>query len=384
MIYFEKTDSSYTKKEFDEIANQYSRQLKQAGYDRTCRLGVSGDYDNLFKIRGIMNVCSVVVIDSKASEYEKSHYDVDIWEDELPSPRFDQCKEDEVIGYCSSGSTEQPRIISWHKAGYEYELEYSYKIQSGITKNDSTWNYLPLWAPLGQQVFNSCYDIDATFYVLNRPYSNWPKYLPTFVVGSPNVLLRIVRETDEPYETMSIREIRANSSPMYKDIKQEIQSYFNCITTDCYGMSEVGSISAMTYPQKFGSVGFVNEGRHVEIIDGEIVVEGFHTGDLGHIDDDGFLFITGRIKDVINKGGVKIMPYEVEQAMFKCGVEDCVVFGHNTVNALVNGKLDDDKLKIMLRDYKYPDKIINVDKIPRRESGKINRKILLEKYKDVI
>ena len=382
MIYFEKTDSSYTKAEFDEIANQYSEHLRQAGYDRTCRLGVYGDYDNLFKIRGIMNVCSVVVIDSKASEYEKSHYDVDIWIDELPPPRFNQCKEDEVVGYCSSGSTDKPRIIPWHKSGYEYELEYSYKTQSGITKNDSTWNCLPLWAPLGQQVFNSCYDIDAGFYVLKEPYKNWPVFNPTFVVGSPNVLLRIIQKTEVPYTTMSIREIRANSSPMYKDIKQAIQTYFNCITTDCYGMSEVGSISAMTYPQKFGSVGFINEGRNVEIVEGEIVVDGFHTGDLGHIDDDGFLFITGRIKDVINKGGVKIMPYEVEQAIFACGADDCVVFGYNTVNALVKGELNETKLKTMLRDYKYPSNIINVDSIPRRESGKINRKKLINQYCD--
>jgi len=377
MIYIEKTDSWYTKEEFDQKANEYSKLLLEKGYDRTCRLGVLSDYENVFKIRGVMNVCSVVVIDKGASDFEKSHYDVDIWIDELPTPRFNQCKIDEVVGYCSSGSTEKPRIIPWHKSGYDYELEYSYKTQSGISSLDSTWNVLPLWAPLGQQVFNSCYDIDSTFFILNHPYDNWPKYCPTFVVGSPNVLLRIVRETRMPYEKMSIREIRANSAPMHKTIKQEIQNYFNCITTDCYGMSEVGSISAQTYPQKYGSVGFVNEGRDVVISDdGEIIVDGFSTGDIGYIDNDGFLFIKGRKKEVINKGGVKVMPYEVEKAMYLSGVNDAVCFGDSEVFAVYEGNLDTDKLKSLLKEYKYPSKLIKLDKIPRRPSGKINRKIL--------
>ena len=375
MIYFEKNNLSYTKEESEKIANQYSKKLIQAGYDRTCRLGVLGDYNNIFKIRGIMNVCSVVVIDQNASSFEKSHYDVDIWiDDDPPPPRFNQCNIDEVIGYCSSGSTDKPRIIPWHKDGYNYELEYSYKTQSGITPADSTWNVLPLWAPLGQQVFNSCYDIGATFYVLNKPYDNWPDYNPTFLAGSPNVLNRLVEETKTPYTNLSIREIRANSAPLYKDIKQKVQTFFNCITTDCYGMSEIGSISAQTYPQKYGSVGFINEGRDVSISEsGEIIVEGYNTGDIGYIDEDGFLFVKGRIKDVINKGGVKIMPYEVEKAMFRCGVDDCVVFGFNEVCAVVEGKLNLKKLKTLLKPYKIPTKIFYVDKVPRRKTGKISR-----------
>ena len=277
MIYFEKNNLSYTKVQCEEIAEQYADQLRRIGYDRTCRLGVLGDYDNVLKIKGIMKVCSVVVIDQNASDFEKSHYDVDIWIDhDPPPPRYNQCKTDEVIGYCSSGSTEKPRIIPWHQKGYEYELEYSYKTQSGITQNDSTWNVLPLWAPLGQQVFNSCYDIGATFYILDKPYDNWPDYNPTFLAGSPNVLNRLVDETKKDYTNLSIREIRANSAPLYKDIKLKVQNFFNCITTDCYGMSEVGSISAQTYPQKYGSVGFINEGREVTISEDEEIIVNTH------------------------------------------------------------------------------------------------------------
>lgn len=383
MIYFEKSNLSYTKEQCEQIANQYSEQLRAAGYDRTCRLGVYGCYDNVLKIRGIMNVCSVVVIDEKASEFEKSHYDVDIWKDEVPPPRFNQCTVDEVIGYCSSGSTDTPRIIPWHNKGYQYELEYSYKTQSGITPADSTWNVLPLWAPLGQQVFNSAYDIGATFYILDQPYRNWPEYNPTFLSGSPNVLNRLVDETAVPYDTLSIREIRANSAPLYKELKQKVQNFFNCITTDCYGMSEVGSISAQTYPQKYGSVGFINPERNVEFgDDGEIIVDGFPTGDVGYIDQDGFLFVRGRKKEVINKGGVKIMPFEVEQAMIQCGVQDVVVFGYDEVYAVVEGKVDYEKLRTMLKEYKLPTRIYYVKSIPRRATGKINRSTLLDWCRD--
>jgi len=168
---------------------------------------------------------------------------------------------------------------------------------------------------------------------------------------------------------------------MYKDFKVEAQQFFNCITTDSYGVNEIGTISIMHYPQKYNSVGYVLDNIDCKIIDNEIIVNNFATGDLGHIDEDGFLFITGRKKETIIKGGWKIMPYEVEQALLDSGASDVVVFGYDNVYAEVVGKIDLDLLKSKIARYKIPEKIFYVESINRKGQGKINRKNLLDEYK---
>jgi len=120
--------------------------------------------------------------------------------------------------------------------------------------------------------------------------------------------------------------------------------------------------------------------KTVTFDNGEIVVDGYHTGDLGYIDDEGFLFITGRVKDVINQEGIKIMPYEVEEALIKCGAIDCVVFGYDSVYAVVVGQIDTEQLSKEIAWYKIPKKVFYVESIPRKGQGKISRKELLKQY----
>ena len=68
---------SYTRQEFDEIANTYAEKLKNAGYDRTCRIGIYSDWNNIFKIFGAMQVCSPVIVDKDSKTFELQSYDID-------------------------------------------------------------------------------------------------------------------------------------------------------------------------------------------------------------------------------------------------------------------------------------------------------------------
>lgn len=371
---------SYTKQEFDKLAQEYTNQLIEAGYDKTCRIGIYSDWKNIFKIFGAMKVCSPVIIDKDSKTFELDFYDIDIWNDTLPEPKFNQCAKDEVVGICSSGSTDKPRIVPITKQQYEVDgLDNNIQIHANLCNKDSTVNFIPLWVCIGFQTFSACYKYGATYHVLNNPWKDWPTVNPTFIIGSPNVLNGMM-ETDVPYENMTIRHIRTVGAPMYKDFKIKAQQYFNCITTDSYGINEIGTISIMHYPQKYNSVGFVLD--KIDIIfedDNEIIVNGFATGDIGHIDKDGYLFITGRKKETIIKGGWKIMPYEVEKALLQCGAKDAVVFGYDRVYAEVVGKVDLEKLKSKLASYKIP-KIFSVDEIKRKGQGKINRKDLYNEY----
>jgi phenylacetate-coenzyme A ligase PaaK-like adenylate-forming protein len=152
----------------------------------------------------------------------------------------------EVASFCSSGTTDQPRLIPWT---YEQSLSKGLEnqIRNVVTEFDRTFNMLPLWSSIGLQVFNVFSEKNAKFYILENIY-DWPKIKPTFLLGLPSQFLDLIENTKEPYDLMTVRHIRTIGAPLSKEVKQKIQSYFNCITTDCYGMNEIGSISTMREP----------------------------------------------------------------------------------------------------------------------------------------
>ena len=115
------------------------------------------------------------------------------------------------------------------------------------------------------------------------------------------------------------------------------------------------------------------------------------TGDIGYLDEENYLFLKGRNDDVINIGGEKVIPYEIEEIVKQISeVEDAVVFGiHHEIfgqtiklNVLKKKNSDLDKSKILsyciknLEKFKIPSKIEFVDKIPKNEYGKVKRYML--------
>ena len=114
----------------------------------------------------------------------------------------------------------------------------------------------------------------------------------------------------------------------------------------------------------------------------------FKTGDLGKFDEDGFLFISGRIKEIINKGGEKISPQEIDEALMKHeAVFQAVCFsmkheklGEDIAAAVVlkEGKTVDQKelrthLSKSITTFKIPRKILILSEIPKGNTGKIQR-----------
>jgi o-succinylbenzoate---CoA ligase len=150
-----------------------------------------------------------------------------------------------------------------------------------------------------------------------------------------------------------------------------------------------------------GSAGRPLLTTHVRIEDGEILVQGptvsresidsddwLHTGDLGHIDDEGFLYVTGRKGDVIVTGGENVMPAEVEAVLVAhSAVEDAAVVGRpdpewqEAVCALVvlteGGEANEEELRshcaATLAPYKVPKRVDFVSELPRTASGKLLR-----------
>ena len=117
----------------------------------------------------------------------------------------------------------------------------------------------------------------------------------------------------------------------------------------------------------------------------------FRTGDLGRLDPDGFLFVTGRIKEMINRGGEKILPNEIEDAlMAHPAVSDAVAFGtahtrlgEDVMAAVVlrqGFSVDEPELRRFaaetIADFKLPRRIYFLDTIPKGATGKPARTAL--------
>ncbi len=127
--------------------------------------------------------------------------------------------------------------------------------------------------------------------------------------------------------------------------------------------------------------------------------EWLKTGDIGYFDKDGYLYIQGRVKEIINKGGQKIFPREIEETFLKHpDVSSVVAFGypHPTLGEdIVAGvvlKKKNKKSKAKLKEFarkelpyfKIPTKLIIVDGIPKTMSGKIQRVGLYKHFKDYL
>lgn len=135
--------------------------------------------------------------------------------------------------------------------------------------------------------------------------------------------------------------------------------------------------------------GYVNE----PLLTKEVMVDGIvYTNDMGYIDEDGFIYVSGRKGDVINVGGLKVAPTDVEEAALSYeGIDDCICIpvddniSGKALKLLVVMKNEDmfnmkkirDYIASKLENYKVPRFYERVDKIERTYNGKLNRKYYL-------
>ncbi|NLI92735.1 MAG: o-succinylbenzoate--CoA ligase [Peptococcaceae bacterium] len=180
-----------------------------------------------------------------------------------------------------------------------------------------------------------------------------------------------------------------------------------------YGMTETTSQSAtffvLSYPEKKDSVGVPLEGVTIQIHDpdeqgiGEVLIQSpmvmdgylgqepisgfFNTEDVGYLDQDGFLYILDRRKNIIISGGENIYPQEIENILYAHPqISECAVVGRKDarwgevpVLFVVSSMAEEEILHYLAKriaKYKLPQKIIYVDELPKNSSGKIVKKDL--------
>lgn len=227
-----------------------------------------------------------------------------------------------------------------------------------------------------------------------------------------------------------LRFIRSSSSAMPTQVIREIEAVFSAPLVESYGMTEAAhQMAANPLPprqRKPGSVG-IAAGPEVAIMDeagrllapgetGEVVIRGdnvtpgyennpkanaeafthgwFRTGDQGVMDADGYLTITGRLKEIINRGGEKVSPREVDEVLMDHpAVAQVVTFaiahdklGEEVGAAVVlreGASLTERELRDFaskrLADFKVPKKVLFLDEIPKGATGKLQRIGLAQK-----
>ena len=243
-------------------------------------------------------------------------------------------------------------------------------------------------------------------------------------------ILERTEENEEIIKNCKIRFIRSSSSALPPTIMVELEKKFNAPMIESYGMTEAAhQMTSNPLPplkRKTGSVGLPS-GPEVAIMDklgiflpkgkiGEIVIRGpsvirgyennpkanekaftkgwLRTGDQGYFDEDNYLIINGRIKEIINRGGEKIAPREIDEILLSHpNILQVVTFaflhpklGEDVAAAVVlqdNANITEWEIQKFVAsrvaDFKVPSHIIILDEIPKGPTGKIQRIGLAEK-----
>jgi acyl-CoA synthetase (AMP-forming)/AMP-acid ligase II/thioesterase domain-containing protein len=343
----------------------------------------------------------------------------------------------------TSGTTSRPKIVPLTQRNV-YSSARNIRQSLALGSSDRCLNVMPLFhvhglmaavlaslAAGGSVVCTPGFDAGSMVGWLRQLQPTWFTAVPTMHQALLAELARLQEEVD----CHSLRFIRSCSSALPPRVMAELEEAFGVPVLEAYGMTEASHQMTVNplppRPRKPGSVG-VAAGTEVGIMDGEgnllppesigeIVIRGpgvtsgyesnpeanadaftngwFRTGDEGRLDREGYLFITGRIKEIINRGGEKISPREVDE----------VLLGHAAVAQAVSFAMPHPELgedlaaAVVLREgasacgddireyavphlarFKLPRRILVLDEVPKGPTGKLQRIGLFDKLRDML
>jgi len=344
--------------------------------------------------------------------------------------------EDIALVLHTSGTTARPKMVPLtHRnlcasAGHICDA-------LALTLSDRCLNIMPLFHIHGL-VASVLSSLCAGASVVATPGFDAPRFFdwfaafqPTWYTAVPTMHRAILARAEQNRPTTGrgrLRFIRSCSSSLPPSLMAELEAGFGVPVVEAYGMTEAShQMASNPLPpriRKPGSVG-VATGTETAIMEaggarllapgevGEIVVRGpnvthgyahqvagqgftdgwFRTGDMGRLDSDGYLFIEGRIKEIINRGGEKVSPREVEEVLLQHpAVAQAVVFampdkslGQEVAAAVVlrDASVTEGQLRqsvaARLAHFKVPRRILTVNALPLGPTGKPQRIGLAEK-----
>jgi acyl-CoA synthetase (AMP-forming)/AMP-acid ligase II len=337
----------------------------------------------------------------------------------------------------TSGTTSRPKIVPLTQANI-WTSARNIAASLELSANDRALNVMPLFHIHGL-IAGLCASLSRGGAVFCTSGFNALKFFvemeeakPTWYTAVPTMHQAILTRAGRHKEIIarnSLRFVRSSSSSLPPTVIGELEAVFHCPVIEAYGMTEAThqmAANPLKGVRKPGSVGLA-AGPEIAIMDeaggllgrgeaGEVVIRGesvtaayennpkanaeafvngwFRTGDQGVIDADGYLSLTGRLKEIINRGGEKISPREVDEALMDHpAVLQAVTFalphpmlGEDVGAAVVlrEGLAATEQelgafLSERLAAFKTPRKILFLAEIPKGATGKLQRIGLAQK-----
>ena len=336
----------------------------------------------------------------------------------------------------TSGSTGHPKLVPLTRAMLCRSADNTAGVL-GLTAQDVCLNVMPLFhvhglvgAMLSSLARGAAVVCTGGFRA--PAFHDWmARYDPTWYSAVPTIHQAVSDCLDDaPLRRHRLRFVRSSSSPLAPALMRKLGDQLGVPVVEAYGMTEathqVASNPVTVGRQKPGSVG-IAAGPEIAVVDaggafvgagvtGEVVIRGhtviesylgdaransagfvggwFRTGDRGLLDDDGYLFLTGRSREMINRGGETIAPREIDEVLLECpGVAQAMAFGMpdarlgETVAAAVVGRPGHDAPSAQavrqfaaqrLAGHKVPEVVHVVDSLPKGDTGKLQRGRLAE------
>ena len=338
----------------------------------------------------------------------------------------------------TSGSTGRPKAVQLSQAAL-LNNAVGVADHSGLDPRDRLLHVMPLYHTngLNNQLFapllaGSSVALAPRFRAEHMP--QWlERHRPSIVTGVPTMFSRMLGQSFSAQALAGLRFARCGSAPITEALHRAVERQLGCPLLISYGLSEATCTSTMNPPRqrRIGSVGTVLRGQQVRLrrpdgslgdapgVEGEICIAGanlmsgylgaedetsrslvdgwLRTGDLGRFDADGYLYVTGRIKDVIIRGGENLSPLLIESViMERVAAQACCVvaradedLGEVPVAVVVPrpgarfgpAQVMDAVRDALARIY-VPHDVILADALPENSVGKVDRKELARRVRD--
>lgn len=336
--------------------------------------------------------------------------------------------EDVALLLHTSGTTSRPKQVPLRQRNLAYSAR-SIASSYGLGPDDVSYCSMPLFHVHGLVASTLAALAAGGRIVIPRRYTSpgfWDQareHAVTWVSAGPTTHRMALETRGGAPAPATLRFARSCSSALSPELMHQAEEAYGVPVLEAYGMTEAShQMASNPLPPARrvpGSVG-VSAGAEIRVVDaqgrdvptdeaGEVAIRGpgvtsgylnndeahaeaffdgwFRTGDRGFLDEDGYLFLQGRLKEMILRGGENISPYEIEDVLLAHpAVADAVCFGiedrkyGEVVGAAValKGEAGEDELKAHCREhlaaFKIPTVITVLDEIPRTPTGKVQRK----------
>jgi long-chain acyl-CoA synthetase len=302
-----------------------------------------------------------------------------------------------------------------------------------MVAEDRTLCFLPLFHCFGQNfIMNATLSAGATLFLHERfvpddALSTIQRERITIFYAVPTVYVLLLNHLElARYDLSSLRITFSAAATMPLEVAERWRERFGRPIIEGYGLTETSPFASFNGEQHFrpGTVGTPIQDVEIKIVDaddrevpvgelGEIIIRGpnvmkgyfgrpedsaaalrggwFHSGDIGRVDHDGYVSIVDRVKDMINLGGYKVWPREIEEVLFEHpAVNECAVIGvpdpvyGETVRAYVvlrDGADADAETLVRhcaerMATYKVPREVEFISALPKSPTGKVLKREL--------